>query len=585
MDKVAGAERWRFSVDLVSALRDVAARFPVPLLATLLLCGYLNWQLHADWPGIPGLRDVAAALCSALFLSLAATVFAQSRRLAPVVGHAAALAAALLAFAVIAFGKRISTFSEVVLIVSMGCLVVAPFATRRGDAQLWSYGRRLVVELIFAGLLLIAISSGVSSVIFAVEYLFDVEAPLRANEHVWWTATSFFAPLFVLARFPRRFDERPDDALANTIAFTALRGLADFVAAPVLLALAAIIHVYALKVLIDWDLPKGRVGWFAVSYGVSLVALLLAVDPFRSVARSPLRIVLRFWPLSLPVPIVLLAVALAERIGQYGVTPERYLLFVLGIVLAGLFAIHLFPRIRGDLRLYVAVPLLVLLPAIAGPWGAIEVSVASQSKEFETLVAEPDRSRAQVIRARELLRFLAIYDALDRVAPDEIVVGELKTYRDRELAIRRISSALGFETWRSADGEAGFRRQRLHFSSIALESRGFDLMVSSITIGVGRPAGAGLQIIILPDSRVLTVTQEREALIVAVADISQRFDLPADALKNLVDRGRNADAIIDLEAGGREVRLVVADVVGGSAPDDPISNITYSLLLRRDDWN
>ena len=71
----------------------------------------------------------------------------------------------------------------------------------------------------------------------------------------------------------------------------------------------------------------------------------------------------------------------------------------------------------------------------------------------------------------------------------------------------------------------------------------------------------------------------------AVADITQRFDLPADALKNLVDRGRNADAIIDLEAGGREVRLVVADVVGGSAPDDPISNITYSLLLRRDDWN
>ena len=98
--------------------------------------------------------------------------------------------------------------------------------------------------------------------------------------------------------------------------------------------------------------------------------------------RAPTAFFLRIWPYILIVPIVLLAYALYLRIGAYGVTPDRYLLALFGLVLAILVVLQRFPTLRGDIRLMVVVPALALLLASFGPQGASSVSLRSQVHRF-----------------------------------------------------------------------------------------------------------------------------------------------------------------------------------------------------------
>jgi hypothetical protein len=55
---------------------------------------------------------------------------------------------------------------------------------------------------------------------------------------------------------------------------------------PLLLGYAVILHAYTIKILIEWNLPKGRLGWMVVSYGTSLaITALRAVRAPRSPSR------------------------------------------------------------------------------------------------------------------------------------------------------------------------------------------------------------------------------------------------------------------------------------------------------------
>lgn len=479
--------RGRFTGDLVAGLREVATRFPIPLLAVLLLVAYANSRVAIAGPDTPRTLDLLLALASAVFLSLAATLAAESRRARPAATHMFAACAGLLAFGIVWLKQSLGTLPLAVLAVSFGSVFLAPFLGRGTSLEFWSYGRRLVLELALAGLLLAAVAGGGMAVTGAASYLFEVDTPERVYGHMAITAATLVAPLFALSRLPRRFDELPEDMLGDTFLFSALRGLADFVATPVFLALILIFHLYAGRTLYDGALPKGEIGWLVLFVGIGMIALLVAFAPFRPVARAPLRFFLRFWPAMLPVPLLLLAVAVWQRIGQYGITPERYLLVLFGIALTALALLQGFRRTRGDVRLLAGVPILALLAASFGPWGAVHVSVSDQAARFRALVADPNRSLKQEADAKNLLRFLADHDALELVAPEAANIGDTHDGEQRQAAIARVERALGL-TDRPISDERGPDRFSLVFDRTAFDPAGFDLVVPSSALS---PADGG----------------------------------------------------------------------------------------------
>lgn len=425
-----------------------------------------------------------------------------------------------------------------------------------------------------------AIGGGLTAVFAALNFLLGTT--FRDFWRIWVLAATLVAPLFVLARFPGQFDETPEERLAQTRLYSALRGVADFVAAPVFLALTAIMLLYAGKILVSFALPKGEIGWIVVSFGLGTLALVIASEPFRPLARLPLRFLLRYWPLSLPVPIVLLALAVWWRIAQYGVTPERYLLVALGIVLALCALLQLPRRTRGDVRFLALVPALALLISGTGPWGAVNVSVTDQAERFRQLVATPgpQRSLRSDGEAKGLLRFLADYRALDLVAPPGVDIGGAYEWRGRYEAIARIEKAWGLTGQAIADPSsrppANYNGQ---FKEAVLDTAGFDLAAPRTWLNQGRTNR-----IDLPGGGHLNVALDGWDVRIESGGATCRVTIPESRVTEAVRSETRAPMVVDLECEGRKVRLVAHAVSGKLDPDLTIEAIGYMLLLRRSDW-
>jgi hypothetical protein len=84
--------------------------------------------------------------------------------------------------------------------------------------------------------------------------------------------------------------------------------------------------------------------------------------------------------------IVMLWLAIYKRVAEYGLTEPRYFLIVLSVWLAGIALWYTFTRSR-NIKLIPASLCALALVTFAGPTGAYSVSIASQSRRVEQLLA------------------------------------------------------------------------------------------------------------------------------------------------------------------------------------------------------
>src|SRR5262249_46851893 len=155
---------------------------------------------------------------------------------------------------------------------------------------------------------------------------------------------------------------------------------------PLVSVYLVILTVYLGKVLITRDWPSGWIGWLVSGVGTAGILTLLLVHP---VAQDPAEkwvaaFARSFWLAVLPA-IVMLWLAIWQRVRQYGITEPRYFLVVLSLWLAGLAVYYSITRSR-QIRTIPASLGAVALLTFAGPWGAYSVSVGSQVGRLRALL-------------------------------------------------------------------------------------------------------------------------------------------------------------------------------------------------------
>jgi hypothetical protein len=161
--------------------------------------------------------------------------------------------------------------------------------------------------------------------------------------------------------------------------------MTDGLLIPFMLAFGTIIHVYAVRIAVLAELPKGQIGWIVPTYlltGYGIYFLSANPTPVLPRIRSAFRWT---WVASTIVPVVLLGLASFIRFRAYGLTEERYLLFCVvigGILLAGLATI----RRPLDLRVLPLLGGLLALNASVGPFNAIDVSIRSQTARAKDIL-------------------------------------------------------------------------------------------------------------------------------------------------------------------------------------------------------
>ncbi|GGD22605.1 DUF4153 domain-containing protein [Aureimonas glaciei] len=587
---LVGFGRWSRSLAAGAGL--ATARFPLAVALIVAIAAIANLEvadvhLMADEDLVWLLAALSAALSTSVGLRLLAESHAWKSGATLAVPPLGAAAAGLLIWN----AQGIGVLAPPLLAALCLSIPLVPYLARRDDRKFWTFTLWTAVGITLAFISVLIFVLGVSAILEMIRYLFGIGLSSGAYEHIYTTALTLVGPLFALGRIPADFDEAVSAGPGDRVT-AGVRPLLGWVAAPLTLATAVVIHLYAAKILVTQEVPKGEIGWIVSFYALLVLSLRLAAEPFLVDGAASTRLFGRLWAPLLVVPIGLLVYALGIRIAAEGVTLERYYLGLAALA-SVLVLVAQLTRWRGDIRLMAAVPLVLLALSSFGPWGVASAVGRSQAALLaESLPVGADADAAgpsEALRSslRSRLTALQAVDELDRVLPllSESQRAEVETRigGQPDLLSATLMSVLGLDYGRNeAPAEA-----LTTFSTgqpAALDLAGFDraLIDRNIQRGdAGRGERPGLAL-------------DADNLVIAVEGATDSFPL-TDALSAMAglaegttganpDPGGVAPFVVDLaSAGGRSVRLQITVAVWNSASREPVS-LNATVLLRSADW-
>jgi hypothetical protein len=250
-----------------------------------------------------------------------------------------------------------------------------PFLGRAGEENgFWQYNKVMFLRIATAVLYSAVLYVGLALALGACDTLlgFDIEGETYLQ--LWYWIVLVYSTWFFLAGVPQdilglqRVSDYP----------TALRIFSQYVLIPLVVVYMIILYAYMAKIIIQWDLPKGWVGYPVIGVSLAGMLALLLVHPIRNNPESKWVVPYAklfywaFYPL-----IVLISVAIVTRISDYGVTENRYLVVVATAWLLGI-ALYFSLRRKADIRIVPISLCIVSALAAFGPWGATAFARRSQ---------------------------------------------------------------------------------------------------------------------------------------------------------------------------------------------------------------
>jgi hypothetical protein len=372
--------------EAVTAARRTLWRFPTVMLAAAAATVAMILQIDEVGPEALRLRLLATATL-ALPLLVALTLYAEGpgRRRVVVFGLRLAGALALVAFYLgwANWPDPLRAGAYWQLSVAFHLLVAfLPLVGRKLPNAFWQYNRALFLRFIAAAASSGTLFVGLALALLAVNKLFGVDVPGEGYPRLWAVMAFVFNTWFFLGGVPEDLD-----ALEERRDYPApLRVFAQYTLVPLVSVYLVILTLYLGKVVVTWAWPTGWIGWLVSGVaGAGILALLLVHplvdDPGQRWIATFARV---FWRAILP-SIVMLWLAVYQRVQQYGITENRYTLIVLSLWLAALAPYYAVTRSR-NIRLIPVSLCLVALLTLVGPWSAGPVSQASQVRRLRGLL-------------------------------------------------------------------------------------------------------------------------------------------------------------------------------------------------------
>ncbi len=378
---------WNMNADTrrrngIGRLSAVPFRFPLP---TLVAIAFTAYALSLS----PNTSQLSYLLPVVFLWTIAAASLAEAHNRSRIWGFLVAVFGVAIIFLLNFFSKTLylhlpSLFAALALVVAL----VAFVGTGRSEDQFWHFNYRLTVGSGVTVLAALVFLVGVILILDNFRHVFPFNVKTQVGNWVLLVGFGLLIPVMWLSFIPDRFDETMEDAGPTDLLGRVVSVVGKFILIPLVLIYAVIPHAHAVMILSDLDLPKGRLAWSVISFGVLLVVAVIAVFPKRNGGGPLIRFFWRIWPWLLPVPVALLFLALGARVQQYGWTEQRYFLALVGVWLAALFVTQILPNRWRDLRVSVALLIGLLLFAAVGPWSMTGFPTRMFAAELDLLLAK-----------------------------------------------------------------------------------------------------------------------------------------------------------------------------------------------------
>ncbi len=386
-----GHRRFRSLRSLANRARQTFQRFPLGLLSAIAAAAVAHRLAGIDFDtarGADALYPVWMACILGISLFFALTTLGESRRWPRLLRLAAGMAGllALLGYyATLPYPIKGADVTRFLLLLAAVHLLVAfgPYIGRReADNGFWQYNKALFLRFAAGALYSAVLYIGLTLAILACETLLDLDFDGNIYGQLWFWVAFVYNTWFFLAGAPDDYDR-----LQQLEEYpTALRIFTQYVLIPLVVVYLAILYAYVGKIIVQWDLPKGWVGYPVIGVSIVGVLALLLVHPVRERAENRWIVTYSrgfYWALY-PL-IALIAFAIWTRIGDYGITERRYLVVVATAWLLGI-ALYFTFRRRGDIRVIPVTLCIVTAITTVGPWSATAVSRRSQVGRLQAML-------------------------------------------------------------------------------------------------------------------------------------------------------------------------------------------------------
>ena len=318
------ATRW--VGDLKRGLGRCARRFPA---AVFFIAALTCWLLCLSHNLDPGDR-LAATLTYYLSVGIPLSVMLQlwceemeshtHRLAAQTVGQVLLAADAVFLYAYDPTTTIVIAHAAAVTAIVIAVFII-PFYHEKGDLPIWNFAWKTAVACIKASITGMLFTGGIELLLFSVSMLFDIDIREEIYLDVSIIINVGFATLFFIGMLPA--DEAKHDPLPRTNEF--LRIMVHYVFIPLVACYAAVLYVYAVRILVMWELPDGYVSWLVTVLMAGCVAIEAGLYPFRQfpVKKKSNELIARWLPMLIMPLLVLMTIGIARRFSDYGITVAR----------------------------------------------------------------------------------------------------------------------------------------------------------------------------------------------------------------------------------------------------------------------
>ncbi|HTA76557.1 MAG TPA: DUF4153 domain-containing protein [bacterium] len=259
----------------------------------------------------------------------------------------------------------------------------APFLSKGEVNGFWQLNKNIFLRFWLSALYASVFFIGLTLAIAAVDYLFALKLDGKIYERLWIFTAYVFMTWHFLAGMPQDIDQ-----LDNTTDYPkGLKVFTQYMLVPLATLYFLILYVYMGKILLNGVWPKGWVGWLVSDASVLGVLTLLLLYPAQEKTDTWIKIYAKGFYVAVIPLLGMLFAAIGQRLGQYGITENRYFLFILGLWLLGIALYFIFVRTHSIKTIPISLFLLVAISSF-GPWGAYSVSQSSQSQRLTVLLTK-----------------------------------------------------------------------------------------------------------------------------------------------------------------------------------------------------
>lgn len=375
---------------------DSARRFPLSLLSAIvgtMLAIYLT-EVERFEENIQ-LLNLVLTFALGIPLFLCTDLFAEKHKLSPLKRRLGWLGAlVVLGLIYISFpaenapsNTRVPYIRYTVYFLALHLIVAfLPFLGKSETASsFWNFNKNLFIRLVVALFFTNVISIGISLALAAVNELFKADIQPQTFAQMFILSLGIFNTWYFLADVPGNFEEEiKADAYPK-----GLKIFTQFILIPLLLIYLTILYFYGGKIILLWDWPEGIVSYMIIAISVLGIFTNLLLFPIQDQKESGWikTFYKAFYFLLLPLT-VLLFIAIGIRIGDYGLTVNRYVITLMGIWLSFI-SIYFILGFKNIKTIPISLCLAMIFSSF-GPWGMFSMSERNQLARLESLLTKEE---------------------------------------------------------------------------------------------------------------------------------------------------------------------------------------------------